>query len=75
MKNKLKIFYIVDLLIIIISVVLMIIENNKNTYGLNALASTGIFVIFLGIFVVAVSLFIIISIINICIYCYKKLKG
>lgn len=61
MNKKIKVFYIVDLIVMFISIVGMIIVNSKANFGLAALTNVGYFVILLFIFVVSIILLIIIS--------------
>lgn len=63
MNKKMKIFYIVDLIFMIISIVGIIIVNNKIAYGLEALSNVGYVVILLCIFIVSLILLIIVSLI------------
>lgn len=70
MSKNLKIFYIIDLLIMIVSIIGMLIENNKSCYGLEALSSAGYFTAFLLVFIFSFLLLIIVSIL----YFIIKLK-
>lgn len=70
MNKKLKIFYIIDLSIMSISVIGMLIENNKNVYGLASLSSAGYFTILLLVFIFSFVLLVIVSIV----YFVIKLK-
>ncbi len=63
MNKKMKMFYIVDLIVMFISFVGMIVVNNKTNFGLAALTSVGHFVILLSVFLVSVILLIIVSLI------------
>ena len=63
MSKKLKIFYIIDLLFIVLSLIGMIILNNKVEYGLSALTGVGQFVICLIAFIVSIVLNVVISLI------------
>lgn len=63
MNKKMKIFYIVDLIFMIISIVGIIIVDNKIAYGLEALSNVGDVVILLCIFIVSLILLIIVSLI------------
>lgn len=61
MNKKIKIFYIVDLIIMMISILGIIIVNNKTAYGLEALTNVGYVVVLLSIFIVSLILLIIVS--------------
>lgn len=74
MNKKIKMFYIVDLIVMIISVVGMIIVNNKANFGLAALTSVGYFVILLFVFVVSIILLIVISLTYIILKKKQKAK-
>lgn len=63
MNKKLKIFYIIDITITIISIVGIIIVENQKTYGLVALTSVGYFVILSCIFVISLIMLMIVSMI------------
>ena len=63
MCKKFKIFYIIDLLFLVLSLIGMIILNNKVEYGLSALTSVGQFVVLLIVFVVSIILNLVISLI------------
>ena len=63
MNKKMKMFYIVDLIVMFISFVGMIVVNNKANFGLAALTSVGYFVVLLSIFAVSIISLIIISLI------------
>lgn len=63
MNKKMKMFYIVDLIVMFVSFVGMIVVNNKANFGLAALTSVGYFVILLSIFAVSIISLIIISLI------------
>lgn len=65
MNKKIKIFYIVDLILMSISIIGIIIINNKTSYGMDALANVGYIVILLFIFIVSLIAIIIMSIIYI----------
>ena len=74
MNKKIKMFYIVDLIVMIRSVVGMIIVNNKANFGLVALTSVGYFVILLFVFVVSIILLIVISLTYIILKKKQKAK-
>ena len=61
MNKKIKIFYVVDLIIMIMSIIGMLIINNKNAYGLEALTNVGYIVILLFIFITSLMLLVIVS--------------
>lgn len=61
MSKKIKIFYVVDLIIMIMSIIGMLIINNKNAYGLEALTNVGYIVILLFIFITSLMLLVIVS--------------
>ena len=61
MSKKIKIFYVVDLIIMIMSIIGMLIINNKNAYGLEALTNIGYIVILLFIFITSLMLLVIVS--------------
>ena len=63
MNKKMKMFYIVDLIVMFISFVGMIVVNHKTKFGLAALTGVGYFVILLSVFLVSVILLIIVSLI------------
>lgn len=63
MNNKVKLFYIVDLLIIFLTTIGMIIIENKAFYGLAALTSVGYFTILLIIFIISIVLLVVVSLI------------
>lgn len=63
MNKKLKIFYIIDITIMIISMVGIVIVENQKTYGLAALTSVGHFVILSCIFIISLITLVIVSLI------------
>lgn len=63
MNKKIKVFYIIDIVIVVLSAIgLIVIENNKE-FGLSALEGTGKFVILGIIFLISLLALIIVSII------------
>lgn len=63
MNKKLKIFYIIDITIMIISMVGIVIIENQKTYGLAALTNVGYFVILSCIFIMSLIMLVIVSLI------------
>lgn len=61
MSKKIKIFYVVDLIIMIMSIIGMLIINNKNAYGLEALTNVGHIVVLLFIFITSLILLVTVS--------------
>lgn len=74
MNKKMKIFYIVDLIFMIISIVGIITVDNKTAYGLEALSNVGYVVILLFIFIVSLILLIIVSLIYVILKKKQKNK-
>lgn len=74
MNKKIKIFYIIDVLIMIISIIGMVILENKANYGLAALTSVGYSVVLFLIFILSIVLIIIVSFIYFLIKLKKNLK-
>ena len=73
MNEKLKIFYCIDITILIISFIGAIFINNYDYgYGLSALSGIGDFIIAGLIFLTSLFLLIIVTIIYIIIRCIKK---
>lgn len=70
MNKKIKVFYIIDLVIMMASIIGMIVVDNGKTYGLSALTSVGYFVVLALIFIISLVLLIIVSIV----YFIIKLK-
>ena len=62
MNRKIKIFYVIDLIFMLISIIGIIILDNKATYGLSALTNVGYVVVLIFIFVVSLILLITVSI-------------
>lgn len=69
MSKKIKIFYVVDLIIMIMSIIGMLIINNKNAYGLEALTNVGYIVVLLFIFITSLILLVTVSFIY---FIFKK---
>lgn len=63
MNKKLKIFYIIDITVMLISMVGIVIVENQKTYGLAALTSVGYFVILSCIFIMSLIMLVIVSLI------------
>lgn len=63
-NKKIKVFYIIDLIVMMISMVGMIIVNHKANFGLEALTSVGYVVILLILFIISLILLIIVSFIH-----------
>lgn len=63
MNKKLKIFYIIDITIMIISMVGIVIVENQKTYGLAALTNVGYFIILSCIFMISFITLVIVSLI------------
>lgn len=63
MNKKLKIFYIIDITIMIISMVGIVIVENQKTYGLAALTNVGYFVILSCIFMISFIMLVIVSLV------------
>lgn len=63
MNKKLKIFYIIDIMVMLISMIGIIIIENQKTYGLVALTSVGYFVILSCIFIISLIMLVIVSLI------------
>lgn len=61
MCKRLKIFYVFDLMFIVLSFIGMIILNNKEEYGLSALTNVGKFTALLTVFVVSIVLNLVIT--------------
>lgn len=74
MNKKIKIFYISDLISVIISIIGMLILNSQKSYGLAALTSAGYFTICLLLFIVSVVLLISVSLIYLIITLFLKNK-
>lgn len=74
MSKKLKIFYIIDISILIVSLLLAIIENAIPQTGLAALESVGRFVVFGIIFIISAFLLVMVSLIYIIKRKIKKKK-
>lgn len=72
MNKKIKLFYLVDILIIIICLIGMFINNFDSGYGLQSLSSLGNFVIFGILFIVSISLFLVVTMIKVIMKIYKK---
>ncbi len=73
MNEKLKIFYLIDITVLIISFIGAIFVNNYDYgYGLSALEGVGDFVIVGLIFLISLFLLIIVSIIYIITRCIKR---
>lgn len=75
MEKVIKLFYIIDFIIIVISAIGLIVINNSEYYGLAALTNVGYFVIVGLIFIASILLFVIVSIIFIIIFIIKKVKS
>lgn len=75
MSKKIKIFYIIDLIIMIMSIIGMLIINNKNAYGLEALTNVGYIVILLFIFITSLILLVMVSFIYIIFKKRQKQKS
>ncbi len=67
MNKKIKIFYIIDIFVLVISFIVMFILDNKKTYGLEALTSVGYFTCVGVIFIISAFLLVIVSLIRIVI--------
>lgn len=74
MNKKLKIFYIIDSSIMIISLLIVIVLNFTPQTGLAALEGVGQFVLFGIIFIISAILFITVSLIHIIKRRIKKNK-
>lgn len=74
MNKKIKIFYIVDFIFMIISIIGIIIVNNKTAYGLESLTNVGYVVVLLFIFIVSLILLIIVSFIYVILKRNQKKK-
>lgn len=74
-KTFLIIFYIIDSLIIIGSLILATIENSKVTYGLDALESVAFFVLYALIFCGSSILLLLVTSIILIRRMIKKIKG
>ena len=72
MNKKLKIFYIIDILILIVSFIAVIIIDNSNTYGLAALTSVGHLVVCGIIFLISLILLIVVFLVHMIIKFHKK---
>lgn len=72
MNKKIKLFYLVDILIIIIFLIGMFINNFDSGYGLAALSSVGYFVVFGILFIVSISLLFIVTMIRLITKISKK---
>lgn len=75
MSKKIKIFYVVDLIIMIISIIGMLIINNKNAYGLEALTNVGYIVVLLFIFITSLILLVTVSFIYVIFKKRQKQKS
>lgn len=58
-----KIFYIIDLIVMFISIIGIIVIDNTKSYGLAALADVGYLVLLLIIFIISITLLVIVSLI------------
>ena len=72
MNKKLRIFYIIDSIFMIVSFTATVLINNNDTYGLSALESVGQFVMCGVIFLVSLILLIIVFLVNVIIKFHKK---
>lgn len=72
MNKKIKLFYLVDILIIIICLIGMFVNNFSGGYGLAALSSVGYFVVFWILFIVSISLLFIVTMIRLITKISKK---
>lgn len=70
MNWKLKLFYLINLFIIILSFIILLLLNNSKEYGLSALTNAGYFALFLLIFFISIIIFFIATVVNI----YLKAK-
>lgn len=75
MSKKIKIFYVVDLIIMIMSIIGMLIINNKNAYGLEALTDVGYIVVLLFIFITSLILLVTVSFIYVIFKKRQKQKS
>ena len=72
MNKKLRIFYIIDSIFMIVSFTATVLINNNDTYGLSALESAGQFVMWGIIFLVSLILLIIVFLVNMIIKFHEK---
>ena len=66
MNWKLKLFYVIDLFIMILSLTFLLLLNNSKEYGLSALTNSGYFALCLLIFLLSIIICFIVIIVNIC---------
>ena len=72
MNKKLRIFYIIDSIFMIVSFTATVLINNNDTYGLSALESVGQFVMWGIISLVSLILLIIVFHVNMIIKFHEK---
>ncbi len=70
MSKKIKIFYIIDIFVVVASIIGIVLNKNTESYGLAALTQVGYFVIFLGLFLISIILLLLVT----CINLFKKRK-
>lgn len=72
MSKKVKVFYIIDIVVMCISVIGMILLESKHSYGLAALSCVGYFTILLLTFIISVGLVVVVSLVYFMIYLKRK---
>ena len=66
MNWKLKLFYVIDIFIMILSLIILLLLNNSKAYGLSALTNSGYFALVLLILLLSIIVCFIVTVVNIC---------
>ena len=66
MNWKLKLFYVIDIFIMILSLIILLLLNNSKAYGLSALTNAGYFALVLLILLLSIIVYFIVTVVNIC---------
>ena len=73
-RRKYMIFYLCDLLLMVLSIAMMVKEETSKSIGLAALESAGNFVLYFILFCISIALLIIVTLIKVIIIAKKRIK-